>query len=564
MWRTGPRRQFTQCGIIWAKVEPDFALVMVKNFNLPFRKSLGKNAIFTKVNGKAFRLLLFLFFLLIFLFRLSLIYRGAYAWPDENRYLSSLDAANQLFAGKFLEAFAAISNTQGRPGDALLRLFPAFIQIGAERWFHLPASDLASLLIPQLFNVAISLLIVLVFYKIVRQLFREQPPYLALICTAVYSLLTNNNIYIRHILPYDTSLLIFLVALYLALKITNRDLKEPADTLKKVKPANPRLFILCGGLVGLGFTVYPGYYFFPVIIFVMLVFGSKPFLTRLKILNIFSAGIAVILVLMVFEVIAHFGGTSYIASSLLLSDTINQGTFEEGFIFLPEYLAQVDTFSGVLLLTLALFFLARTLYWLVRYRKLSRLEVLGLVASGGYLLHASASVFLHKMVFYGRLLHLYIPFMVLAAFGALLLLNKKWQGYILAIVLLFSIISFVQFSFEYLPLAYSESVLQNQGINLASYGVIDAQNETGPCHQEDPVLPARGVGNTKITLVNFCFFYPITATYTPYKADAPQKSLYNQPHFLSFRAYTFEAFSASERELIHNRQYRIQIYVSEA
>lgn len=520
------------------------------------------------LSDTTYRRLLALSFLALFLFRLSLISRGVYGWPDEKRYLSSLDAAFKIFAGNFAGACTDLSTTQGRPGDALLRVFPALLQVGLQRWFGMPTSDPASLLIPLFFNVIVSMLVAVVFYKIARRLFNSQPAGVALAGTVVFALLTNTNIYVRHLLPYDTSLLIFLVALLLALPATGPAAGEAATTGGSAGLGRRRaVYFLIGGLVGLGYAVYPGYYFFPIVIFALLLFdGSRPFLAPAKVLNLLGAGLAVILVLFFFEIVAEIGDTSYIAVSILLSGTIDNGTFEEGFVFLPEYLLQVDTLIGGLLLVLTAVFLGHTLYRLARYRaaaKLSRLEMLVLLALAGYLFHATESAVFHKMVFYGRILHLYMPFLALAGTGALLLLKDlKIRRYAFGLTLLFSVVSFGQFAFSYLPLAYPDSVLADQHLNPANYGVILARDETAPCYQQK-TPPAAGSSSAQLVLVNFCFFTPITQSYIPYKPDPGQKLLYSGRHFLTYPAYTFEMYGVEDRQTLQNRAYRVQVYASD-
>ena len=185
--------------------------------------------------------------MLILLVRLSFLGTGAMTFPDEARYYASYDAIDGLFPishGGFDSFNANIQQTQGRPGDALLRVVPAGIQLQLEKMTGISHHSQGSLLIPVVFNYFILLWSLYLFYRIAQLLLHHQSA--ALLSTLVYACLVNTNLYIRHVLPYDTGMLCVFGTFFLVLRMKAQPQRRTV-----------RAVFAIGALAGLAFAVYP-------------------------------------------------------------------------------------------------------------------------------------------------------------------------------------------------------------------------------------------------------------------------------------------------------------------
>jgi len=498
--------------------------------------------------------------------RFALVGKGAFSFPDESRYHQSRAALSSLFNNDVTGFCKCIMNTQGRPGDTLLRLIPMAVQLLLYKWDGIPVENPESLKISIIFNVIISLLISIVFYNISLQLF-ENNRAIAFISTLTYSLLSNNNIYIRHILPYDEALLCFLVVLYLLLKWRSENLKYIAK------------FIIIGFLTGFGFAIYPGYYFFPILIFTFIVFtGTEKVLSKTKAIKVFSFAISSLSVLLLYEVLARFGDSSYVLSLLNLSETITEGSFEEGFSFLPKYLIGVEKYAGVFILLCTLFFTATVIYRVFRYglpiKYNNHLNLLCVSMLGGFLLHASATTIFHKMVFYGRLVHIYFPFLIFATIAFLLeIKNVKLKNIIGGLFVALSVLSFIEFFKDYVSLAYPRDVLYKHRILTEHIDLAHKVCETNCSYPSFPISSPPPLSiktnapyndETNFILVNFCFFNIISGwsgeDFSTFRPSQNHKLIYKAKHFLAFDPYTFEGYGIKERKMLKKRNYNVAIY----
>ena len=203
-------------------------------------------------------------------YRLLLARSGQLYWADEFRYLHALHFLDDLRHGHTRTAAGWLFGeyTGARPGYILLSTVPAALQGLAYVAAGIAPESQNFYLIPVIFNVAISLAAALVFFRLLVMVTADQ--WLALAGTVVYSLLTNTNIYARHLFPFDLALLLLLGSLVL---VTNQS-------------TAPRLFwrvVAAGLLSGLAYTTYPGYDPFAVVLvaailfvlFLVLLFLSK-------------------------------------------------------------------------------------------------------------------------------------------------------------------------------------------------------------------------------------------------------------------------------------------------
>ena len=502
--------------------------------------------------------LIIAFILLLGFYRTSLLCRGAMAFPDESRYGYSIYALDCLRNQDFKGFLSNIFITQARPGDAILHLIPAGVQgilYQTAGWDpRLPVS----LLIPQLLNLLISLLLPLVFYRLSLILLKGFHP--AFSATVVYSLLANSNIYVRHLLPYDAALLIFLSALFYVLK-GNRSTEVPVKTAG-----------IAGILAALGFLTYPGYYYGPVLVWGALMIrggGKRPDKIIAKSTAVFAASLA--LVMLMFEGLARSGGSSYLNNAMGLSATITQGSFEEGFTFGFKYLIQVEGIIGLLLIICFLGYVGLNVRELTRQgpKKLPKDDVflLFILSGTGFLIHASLSAIFHKMVFYGRLLHLYLPFLVWVGFKGLESLKASgWRKASYAVMIAGSVASFSFFAFSYGSLAYPRGVLYRYRILWPGLDSEKVFFERHPAKRviAPPSPKIKGIDpaklDTSLTMVNAGYFYPVKGPYEPYFPPDHQVKIFTGRHFLTFPAYIFEGYSMAERTIMRKQNINISVF----
>ncbi len=572
-----------------------------------------------------YRYLVVLFFVFILFFRFSFISNGgAFAEPDELRYLQSISAIENLFKGNLSNFCFNISSAHCRPGDVIRNLVPASIQYMALKIFGLDALNPDSLLIPLFFNVIISVFLSFFIFKISFLVFNKDYP-LSLTATIVYSILVNNNFYIRHLLPYDMSLLCFIIAIFLII-----------ERYKRHAEFNKRLLFGVGALSTFGFMVYPGYYFLFIFVFFLFIILShrikeiSEFYQNLKIIayQCFIYIIPFVLSIFLFDVLAHIGKTfSYTITCLVISSTITQGSYEESFIFLLKYLVDVENVIGsivlmgvvsyLICLILSFFFKRKNKFFniFIENRLVVFLFISGVV---GYLLHATLGYF-GFFVFYGRILHQYLPFFVLGSvffIHSLASMIKK-RNVIMGVLIVISLFSFFSFYLDFKKVSYPRDVLYKMGFTLKNeridytsieediqknrlMTVIDFENaplqyivETPPHNcfmppQKSPFKKDFHYKKKDYKFINFCFFYPIDKPAPKYNMlmnyyrklkgkheislvpDAPQpfrayipeegwETIFERPHFLLMKPYMYEGLSIEGRRLLKERAYKIKI-----
>ena len=160
---------------------------------------------------------------------------------------------------------------------------------------------------------------------------------MALISVLLFSTLTNSYLYLRHALPYDTSLLIFYLVIYKIVIYT----EENSLSFKKS--------LIIGICSFLGFLVYPGYFPLFIVGLFLLFFNNiskKNIFKKIYYSSYYILGS--ILCLIIFEKISRLVGRSYILDAIGLSKTITQGSFEESFVFIFKYLFEVEGLTGII------------------------------------------------------------------------------------------------------------------------------------------------------------------------------------------------------------------------
>ena len=494
--------------------------------------------------------------------RFFLMGKGTFFLPDEFRYSYSVRAAQLLLHGDWREFCASLASTAGRPGDALVRLVPALLQHALLALTGLNIATPTSNVVPVLFNYVAVSLSAWYFYRICLLLLQNRP--LALLGSVVYACLTNTNIYLRHILPYDAALLLMLFLVHYVLSLK-----------RKGEPIRVRHYVGIGFLSALLVTVYPGYYMAPFIVLGVLVDWLHPlaFLQqRWKSVVAYVLGGAGVILL--FEGVTRIGDASYIEGSYDLAHTIDQGSYEEGFTFLFKYLFQVEGLLGYALVLALLAYLVMVAVDVATQREritvnLSDTSKLLVVAAAFFLLHAAGGVLLHRVVFYGRLLHPFMPFLVIVT---LLLLRRITapgvrHGLMLSLAGV-ALLSFGLFFRDYQLVVYPVDVIYRMGINTGDKAYVRYYNQIksypGLVYSSPEPRTVGGgyvrIPGKVITLLNFTYPFPLRPVAVPVPVSSfGNQLLFDDSHALNFRAYPFEGFTIAERQILPQLNLRIRV-----
>ncbi|MHC5111148.1 MAG: hypothetical protein ACYTHJ_14860 [Planctomycetota bacterium] len=376
---------------------------------------------------------------LLTIYRATLIDRGHFAWGDERYFLPSEDFVEHAGSGQWRQAAGDLFEARGpvppaRPVSVLTGSLYVLVQrawAGRNVGQGNPLDDYDA---ASACNVVTTLGISICVLLLTLQWARDRR--LALLACLCYSLSTNAQMWIRHMVPYDEALLLFLIALCV--------LSRSSDT----GMTRTRIFVT-GVLTGLGYGCYPGYYAFVVVnaLVAAFILRRQPW----KFLLFPAGGMSVALAL---EATAAFAGLSYFDGLFALGGTIKMGHAPETWLFLPKYLLEVEGVAGVTIGLLACSWLLRP-GWHARFTREPVATMALAAAAFGYLFHAMMGSVFEKMVFYGRIIAMYLPFVFIAAAMALAAVRSdRWQGVAVKVTLVLTMVSFQQFARSYADLNY--------------------------------------------------------------------------------------------------------------
>jgi len=474
-----------------------------------------------------------LFSVLLIVFRLSLITTGHRFEGDEGRYQNAIDFWGKFFEGHFGQAISHLYNAQARPGFILLSLIPAGLQRIVAHLNILDPSNIHFFDIPSFFNALVTLIKDIFFYRILSLLVSKRS--IAIVGTIVYSLLINTNVYIRHLSPYDYSLLIFLIVLFLILRE------------QIIGPLSSRSAALCGALSAFGSLVYPGYYVFTIIMAIFIMASAGFSFRPLAIHTVCFLG-----VILFCEFISQMVGRSYLLDCLILSSTVTHGSFEEGFLFIFRYLKEVEGIIGLVLLFLFL------LYGIFLWPKdLKPSKYLLVAAVFMFSIHAILGIVFFKIVFYGRALHMYFPFLVMGAARTLdLIPQRSWRKIFMIFFIVCSIFSFVPSAYRYSRVSYPREVYLQYLSDIPKSRILWIL----PDEKVDPSIYTDYLA----LAVNFLPYFGIPKEPCNPIPPTHMVLVVSRPHPLNFVAYTFEHYKPEERKLVKERKYKMQIYMDPA
>ncbi len=505
----------------------------------------------------------------LLLLRLLLLGSGTLVDYDERRYFQSFEALRAAAHGHWQGCAFALSMVDARPVDALWRCLPAAGQLLLARYAGWDVYSYPSLLLPTLLNWTATVGTAWFFWRISRRLLADAPAarQWALVAAVLYASLVNTSVYVRHVLPYDGALLLFMGLLDWVLR----------------QPAAPSAWFWArlGLGAGLLWLLYPGYYAGPVLLVAPLLNWRRPVPWVLANFGrLLALGVGFGLPLLGAEALSRLGGgPPFWAVSYDLSLHILQGDPAEGYTFWLEYLWRVEGALGVALLLLLGLALARAGRYLLHagasdlLPATSRQKVL-VMALLLCLAHATAAAVGHRIVWYGRLLHLYLPFLVLAGVAALAASRRAaWAAGVGVGGCLVGITCYGLFFAAYQEIAYPTDEIVAYRLNCLPATKVRYYEEVrvvddlrfrplGPRMPAPGKCPATLNDTDSLTvLVNFALLYPLNAkTHCPPPVfDTTARMVFDGPHYRTFSAYLYEGLAPAERAATRRRQFRLRI-----
>jgi hypothetical protein len=399
------------------------------------------------------------------------------------------------------------------------------------------------------FNFITSLLIVLVYYCFLRRLgvVRE----LAVIGMLLFGTLIANNIYMRHILPYDHSLLLHLTAMFV---------------LAGKKLSNRRV-LFAGCLTALALTNYYGFYMLGLITGMYVLYNERGSFN-----NMFAKGFIFALPAMVlivsFELLCRIDGRSYLSFIKEFSQTIYHGSFDETPIYFWIYSTLVEKTWGVVLLVLS----AMGGALMLRSKVKNPLVIWAVLGLSGYVVHSIYGYFFEGMVFYARVFRLYYIFIILAVVYLLQWFDWSSKRVVVTFILAVIMVRYFYVIMELNAIGYPHSIVNEWRMKTTSDALkvevshssaagIDYINEKGDFYsRREDKTTLKG----KYIAENFCFFihYPDSLFLNSYKPALPASEknvVLDKLHFMSYPLYTLEYCTREGREYFMEKKFRIKL-----
>lgn len=471
-------------------------------------------------------------------FRLTLATKGHFHLQDELRYrysfafirevvtLHPVEAMRQMFA---FPLFA-------RPLLVLFNLPTASLQVLLLLITGIKTETPVSLSFVSAVQAIATTGVSWVMYLLARRYLKSR--LLSLAATIIFSLLINTNLYIRHIMPYDTALLVYLVWLHFMLTRSNQ-----WNSIK--------ITIGSAVVAGIMHLVYPAYYLFGLILgwLAMFIGLRKEWLLRAIIFTMIVTAVMVLT-----DLTSRFFGGAYFSEAKFVTSRVVVGSPQETPYFLFNYLWQVEGTIGKLLTAGLILFLGHVIIFHKNYGKEFKLLTAGVVIS--YLVHGLSGPLAGK-VFYGRSVHMFFWFVVLANMVIIDNIFRKvvWKQVSVLGLTLVALISFIGWYPTFLKLEYPNDVLYRI-CKQTCKNIVSVYSENFPqgSRENYPVQHPEYVG------VNFTReFYPVNAPtydYTPKQGEL----IFKTSHPINFIGYQYEGYTLEERKLVRQKNYQMKLY----
>jgi hypothetical protein len=189
---------------------------------------------------------------IIFIARLQLLGKGSLEDTDEWSFLHLLMHFDDLLSLNIKSWLNMAFHANSPLFESFFRFFQVFFLKIYANIIGVSTTSSEALVIISVFNVITTIFISFILYKILIRFGFNR--IVSIIGIIIFSTLFNSNLYIRHILAYDTALLFNLLGLYVAIK----------PNINKLN------IFLSGVFCSIGYFSYAGYFtFFMSVLFII-------------------------------------------------------------------------------------------------------------------------------------------------------------------------------------------------------------------------------------------------------------------------------------------------------
>lgn len=411
--------------------------------------------------------------------RFMLVIRGGqyFDW-DETRYgAGTTRLFEMLSGGNITSALDLLLRSPDHPGYRVVGLIPAFFHVTSAWFTGHPISDMrdpSGEWLPALLLSFASVVSIGLTYMIAVRAGGSRRE--GLLASFLMFASTSMIVYARHFFPYDASMAIILLALWIGLYRTD----------------HPARSFAVGSLAGFAFLTYEGYWLMAGVVAALhIVRKPRPAASIIWRAVVTAFGFATFPALLMIAGLAM--GRPFLEGMHKFSVTVTHGEFAEGWSLPWSFLWHIE--HGVLIIYLT--GIVAAIYLASRTHRVeeARRSATWMAAAGAiYLGLVIGSNVLQRFVVYDRLTRQMVPFFCLAAAGGFAAVTRdrspRWAYVIYPVVA-------ILFLLNCLPLItqqYPREVVQQL---LAEYGGANVRLDTTVMHSSDATM----------------FFLPLEATH---------------------------------------------------
>ena len=461
------------------------------------------------------------------LLRLVLVVQGGQLyWPDERLYTQVLDIFD-LHRGRWIEILKAIFSTQDHLGFALISAIPAAVHFSIAAAMR--RSTDALMVLPAFILSQASVVSIALVYAIALRAGRDRLE--ALLAAVLMACTATLFYYARHLLPYDSAMMLALVALWYGIG------------------ASPRDSLLCGVFAGAAFITYNGYWLLAgtVLLLHMAREGRTTAAAAFR-RGVYAAIGFVTIPLVVMLVELMTGAPLLLGGMRRLAGTVTDGYAPEGFSVPWAYFWHAE--HGLLLVWIAaaLFAVLARAGW--DRPRLRTATTWVLAAAFIYLALGVTSAALHIFVVMGRQSRQMVPFFCLAT-AAVVAQLLEWRRRSSRVIAVCAAALVLQTAWNFrqpLVQRFPRDVIAEI---TARYGPIDFDNTI-----EGPP-PAHEHVESQWVLFNAQHLYHPRGPRAPLPPALLEVMRFRHP--LQFLPYQYEGFAPTERQVLRGNDIAMRL-----
>jgi hypothetical protein len=452
------------------------------------------------------------------LLRVILVVQGGQLyWPDERLYTQVLDIFD-LHQGRWFEIVKALFATQDHLGFALISAPIAAVQFAMGH--ALSRSGTGLMLLPGIVLSQASVISVALVYAIARRAGRDRAE--ALTAAALMASAATMFYYSRHLLPYDASLAIGLLAVWCGVGSSRRD------------------SLACGAAASAAFITYNGYWLLAGSALLLHVVREGRTTLHSAIVRAGYAAIGVITVPAVIVLIeVATGAPLMFAGMRRLAGTVSDGYAPEGFTLPWAYLWHAEHALLFAWIGAAALVVVGGDRWNPQRQRTAAIWVLA--AAFIYLALGCSSAILHVFVVMGRQARQVVPFLCLATAAVVveLLERSRWHAWIVTVGVI-ALVAQAGWNFRQpLQQRFPRDVIAEI---TTKYGPIDFENTI-----EGPPL-AREHVESRWVLLNGQHLYNPRTPRPPLPSSIVEVMRFRHPQ--QFLPYQYEGLRPTERQVL--------------